>query len=131
MSNDRVLIEIWVETDRIDALVMDIKDMSPEANPKKDDWHKLLAESIEDQAGHRIRESEEVNILSSYVHLEDVDAYDEAKKDCSCTDCKCGKEDTIKASVRVEKFGAKLESMLSSISSGNNHRGFGNTQQTG
>ena len=105
--------KIWICIDLSNAneAAMDFRDAAPETNAKikysdeSKDWHLIVADSIEDQA-KRLR-------------------------DCSCTDCKCGKEDTIKASVRVEKFGAKLESMLSSISSGNNHRGFGNTQQTG
>jgi len=60
-------ITFYIEPDKLEGFVMDIRDAS--MNPKdKNDWHRLLADSAEDQAERQNRE-------------------------CECTDCSCGKEE--------------------------------------
>lgn len=60
-------ITFYIEPDKLEGFVMDIRDAS--MNPKdKNDWHRLLADSAEDQAERQNRE-------------------------CECTDCSCVKEE--------------------------------------
>jgi len=43
-------ITLCIEKERIESFIMDIRDASPDRKPKKDDWHMLIADSMEDQA---------------------------------------------------------------------------------
>ena len=71
MNRKHYEITLCIEKERIESFIMDIRDASPDITPKKDDWHMLIADSMEDQAKRQ-------------------------EEECGCNDCKCGKAEETK-----------------------------------